>query len=85
MSDGSFKSSARLAPPGGQKETSREPTQETGRTGEEPPPRLQVTLRKQSMYGKLSETKTLLPPAIAFVFDQECLTRQHAETIIEWI
>lgn len=33
------------------------------------------------MYRKLSEAKTLLPPAIAFVFDQECMTRQQKEDL----
>jgi ABC-type cobalamin/Fe3+-siderophores transport system ATPase subunit len=33
------------------------------------------------MYRKLSEARTLLPPAIAFVFDQECLTRQQKDDL----
>jgi energy-coupling factor transporter ATP-binding protein EcfA2 len=33
------------------------------------------------MYRKLSEARTLLPPAIAFVFDQECLTQQQKDDL----
>jgi hypothetical protein len=33
------------------------------------------------MYRKLSQARTLLPPAIAFIFDQECMTRQQKEDL----
>jgi ABC-type cobalamin/Fe3+-siderophores transport system ATPase subunit len=33
------------------------------------------------MYRKLSEAKTLLPPAIAFVFDQECMSLEEREDL----
>ena len=40
---------------------------------------LQARDRKKvlEMYRRLSEGRTLLPPAIAFVFDQECLTQEQ--------
>lgn len=34
------------------------------------------------MYRRLSEAKTLLPPAIVFVFDKECLTPNEMEDLI---
>jgi hypothetical protein len=34
------------------------------------------------MYLKLSEARTLLPPAVAFVFDQECLTQVQKDDLI---
>jgi hypothetical protein len=38
--------------------------------------------RVLEMYRRLSEAKTLLPPAVAFVFDQECLNRQQKEDLL---
>lgn len=37
--------------------------------------------RVLEMYRRLSEARTLLPPPIAFVFDQECLTREQKEEL----
>ena len=33
------------------------------------------------MYRRLSEGRTLLPPAVAFVFDEECLTREQKDDL----
>jgi predicted ATPase len=33
------------------------------------------------MYRRLSEARTLLPPAVAFVFDQECLTQEQKDDL----
>ena len=33
------------------------------------------------MYRRLSEGKTLLPPAVAFIFDQECLTQEQKDDL----
>jgi len=45
---------------------------------------LQARDRKKvlEMYRRLSEARTLLPPAVAFVFDQECLTQQQKDDLI---